>query len=127
MFLDENVVWAAGDNQLILKTTNGGAMLSNINEGSKAKIPREINLEQNYPNPFNPHTKIKFSLEKAGLVNISIYNVMGQEVKKVLNNRRLNAGFHTKVWDGRDNQGRELPTGITFTVLKQEILGKLKR
>ena len=58
--------------------------------------------------------KIKFSLEQAGLVNISIFNVMGQEVKKVLNNRRLNAGFHTKVWDGRDNQGRELPTGNYF-------------
>ena len=53
-------------------------------------------------------------MEQAGLVNISIYNVMGQEVKKVLNNRRLNAGFHTKVWDGRDNQGRELPTGNYF-------------
>jgi len=40
--------------------------------------------------------------------------VMGQEVKKVVNNRRLNAGFHTKVWDGRDNQGREVPTGNYF-------------
>ena len=112
--LDENVVWAAGNNQLILKTTSGGSMLSNINDSPGAIIPREITLEQNYPNPFNPITKIKFSLEQAGLVNISIYNVMGQEVKKVVNNRRLNAGFHTKVWDATDNQGREVPTGNYF-------------
>ena len=39
---------------------------------------------------------------------------MGQEVKKVLNNHRLNAGYYTKVWDGRDNQGREVPTGNYF-------------
>ena len=114
MVLDENVVWAAGNNQLILKTTSGGSMLSNINDSPGAIIPREITLEQNYPNPFNPITKIKFSLEQAGLVNISIYNVMGQEVKKVVNNRRLNAGFHTKVWNATDNQGREVPTGNYF-------------
>ena len=76
--VDENVVWAAGDNQLILKTTNGGGTgLSTVRDPSNPMIPENITLEQNYPNPFNPYTKIKFKLEQSGPVRLSIFNVLG--------------------------------------------------
>ena len=117
--LDENMVWAAGDNQLILKTTNGGGTLSNYNQPSNAIVPKGISLEQNYPNPFNPLTKIRFSLDQSGPVRLSVYNLIGQEVRSLLNNRELSSGYHTGIWDGHDNNGRALPTGNYFYKIEQ--------
>ena len=118
--VDENVVWAAGDNQLILKTTNGGGTgLSTIQDPSNPMLPTSITLEQNYPNPFNPYTKIKFKLEQSGPVRLSIFNVLGQEVRILVSNRKMDIGYYTELWDGTDNQGRYVPTGNYFYRIEQ--------
>lgn len=70
-------------------------------------------LKGNYPNPFNPETTIRFSLKDAGKVRISVYNLKGQMVKKVLE-RELDSGYHSVVWDGRDERGKAVASGIYF-------------
>jgi len=67
-------------------------------------LPEEYNLFQNYPNPFNPETTIKYRLFKAGKVEISIYNVLGQRVRTLINNY-LNKGNYSVKWNGKNDSG----------------------
>ncbi len=75
--------------------------------------PRTFKLYQNYPNPFNPETTIKFDLPKTDQVRIVIYNILGQEIRALLN-EPYNAGFHEVVWNGRDTYGRPVASGVYF-------------
>lgn len=77
------------------------------------EIPDKFELYQNYPNPFNPSTSITFDLPKDEFVTLKIYNVIGQEVRTLVNEFR-NAGRYTVVWDGKDNFGKVVPSGIYF-------------
>jgi hypothetical protein len=70
----------------------------------------------NYPNPFNPTTTIAFSLEKASDVAISIYNIRGQKVKTVVNGK-VDAGNHNIQWHGKDDNGKNVGSGIYFMKL----------
>ncbi len=70
-------------------------------------------LKGNYPNPFNPETNISFSLKQAAPVSIEIYNVKGQMVRKLVNDVR-EAGTHTVVWNGSDNNGRAVSSGVYY-------------
>ena len=63
------------------------------------------------PNPFNPSTVIGYQLPEAGLVRLAVYNLLGQEVR-VLVNERMEAGWFTSTWDGTDNLGRSVASGI---------------
>ncbi|HPG81862.1 MAG TPA: FlgD immunoglobulin-like domain containing protein [bacterium] len=73
--------------------------------------PLEFGLEQNYPNPFNPETRLYFQLPASEEVKLIIYNTRGQIVRH-LAERRYEAGRHTLNWDGRDNDGNRVPTGV---------------
>ena len=89
--------------------------------------PSEFSLAQNYPNPFNPTTEISFTMDNASEVNLAIYNMLGQQVK-VLANTLLNAGTHNYTWDGRDELGNSVSTGVylyTLTGGKQTITKKM--
>ena len=70
-------------------------------------------LHGNYPNPFNPETTISFSVKDKGHVKVNIYNVKGQLVKTLVNDN-MNAGKHTIVWNGRDNAGKAVSSGVYF-------------
>lgn len=70
-------------------------------------------LAQNYPNPFNPTTTIAFSIEKAGLVDLKVYDVRGTLIRTLVSETRLPNNYHL-VWDGRNNQGAEVATGVYF-------------
>ncbi|KQC10330.1 MAG: hypothetical protein APR54_12110 [Candidatus Cloacimonas sp. SDB] len=67
----------------------------------------------NYPNPFNPSTTLKFDMRKAGYVNLEIYNIKGQKVRTLINQQQ-EAGYHTKVWQGNDDAGNPVGSGIYF-------------
>ncbi|NCS90343.1 MAG: hypothetical protein CO127_05920 [Ignavibacteria bacterium CG_4_9_14_3_um_filter_36_18] len=70
--------------------------------------PAQYELTQNYPNPFNPSTKIRFGIPEAGLVNIKVFDVLGQEVTTLVNEFR-NAGYHEV-----DFSASKLNSGIYF-------------
>lgn len=72
-----------------------------------------VSLHQNIPNPFNPNTQISFDLTEAAHVNLTIYNVLGQEIRVLINEQR-GAGSYTESWDGRDARGRGLSSGVYF-------------
>jgi hypothetical protein len=94
-------------------------------------LPQSFVLEQNYPNPFNPSTHIRFELPKAAIVTLSIYNSLGQEVRRLVSGQKP-AGYHTIVWNGKDQQGRPAPSGIyhyrlqagDFIATKKMVLAK---
>lgn len=69
--------------------------------GIGAHLPDKYTLSQNYPNPFNPSTSINFGLPKAGHVSLEVFNMLGQRVTIVIDDR-LEAGHHAYVWDGKD-------------------------
>lgn len=76
-----------------------------------AETITDYELAQNYPNPFNPSTTIRFSIPQAGAVQLAIYNITGQEVRRLVSGA-MNAGRHTVIWDGKDNSGQSVPSGI---------------
>ena len=76
-------------------------------------IPSIFSLSQNYPNPFNPITKLDYNLPLRSKVNISIYNVLGQEIKTLVNEVK-EYGYHSTTWNGQDNLGRDMSSGVYF-------------
>ncbi len=71
-------------------------------------------LEQNYPNPFNPTTRIDYTLPRAARVTLAIYNAIGQEVVRLVNNEGKPAGTHGVQWNGKDASGRTISSGVYF-------------
>jgi hypothetical protein len=87
------------------------------NSGGIALVPLEFALEQNYPNPFNPETTIRYQIHKPGTVKLEIYNLLGQIVRTLVDQSQ-NAGEHLASWDGRDDAGREVSSGVYLYRLK---------
>lgn len=80
---------------------------------AQAVLPEGFALEQNFPNPFNPSTMIRYSLSEMADVKLSIYNMLGQEIRVLVRDARP-AGIHHVEWDGRDAMGRHVATGLYF-------------
>jgi flagellar hook assembly protein FlgD len=76
-------------------------------------IPTEYTLYQNHPNPFNPETNIEFALPKPEQVRLRIFDVYGREVR-FLFTMWLQAGLHAVKWDGRDDDGVAVGSGVYF-------------
>ncbi len=74
-------------------------------------LPDKYALSQNYPNPFNPTTNLEYQLPKPGRVQLTIYNTLGQKVIRLVNDLR-EAGNHTVFWNGRDQHGNSVPSGV---------------
>ena len=83
--------------------------------------PSIMVLHQNYPNPFNPKTVIKFTVTERSDMLISIYDLSGREVKELVNGE-LVSGYHQVIWDGRDNHGQSVSSGIFFCKLESKSL-----
>jgi lysophospholipase L1-like esterase len=84
-------------------------------------IPRPTRyiLNQNYPNPFNPETKIKYQVPSKGHVKITIFNMMGQRVKTLVNKEHY-PGYYAVDWDGRDAWGNNVSTGIYIYCMRSD-------
>jgi hypothetical protein len=76
-------------------------------------IPTRYSLSQNYPNPFNPVTTIAYSLPEQSHVMLEIFNILGQRVRTLLGAFQ-SAGYHRITWDGKDDQGKDVSSGIYF-------------
>jgi hypothetical protein len=84
-----------------------------IDGSTEENKPTTFLLSQNYPNPFNPVTNFKFSLPQASHVKIEIFNILGQKVKTLLD-EDMQAGSFVVDWDGKDQRGMEVSSGIYF-------------
>jgi len=84
-----------------------------ITDFENNKVSNRVHLSQNYPNPFNPVTTIQFSLARKGTVELTIYDVKGRRVKNLLSDK-LEAGRHTITWDGRNERGQVVTSGVYF-------------
>jgi len=88
-------------------------------ETSGRAKPSEFALSQNYPNPFNQTTKIEFTLAKSGFVSLSIYDLLGRKVR-TLASEHLPSGYKSVLWDGRNDSGEDVASGIYFYRIKVE-------
>ncbi len=84
---------------------------------STSQLPQRFHLYQNFPNPFNPETQIQFDLANASHVALRVYNALGQLVRNLVDSGHP-AGTFSVTWDGRDDTGQQLPSGIYFYRLK---------
>ncbi len=97
----------------------------------KGGIPTEFALAQNFPNPFNPWTQIGYQLPAESHVKITIYNTLGVEVATIVD-KEQQAGYYNVTWDGRDNKGQTVGSGLylyrmnagSFTVVKKMVFMK---
>lgn len=81
-----------------------------------------------YPNPFNAQAEISYALPEDGAVTVEIYNVMGQKVRQLVNENR-SAGFYTVLWNGKNDAGRDVPSGMYFAAVRtrsESVVAKLQ-
>jgi M6 family metalloprotease-like protein len=106
-----NCLYAMQEHMGLMTFTN--ALITGVEEKGAA-MPEAFTLAQNHPNPFNPSTIIAYSLPKETKVRVTIYNTMGQEVIRLLDDKKQDAGQHVISWNGRDAAGRSVGTGLYF-------------
>lgn len=86
---------------------------SAISASTADALPTAYGLSQNSPNPFNPTTTIGFAAPQAGQVKVSVFNILGQNIKDLVDGY-MDAGFHQVVWDGKDRSGDQVASGVYF-------------
>lgn len=80
-------------------------------------VPSNFELSQNYPNPFNPTTNIRFAIPQEGKVRLEVYDIQGQLVNSLIDSEVMNAGSYQVDWNGKDNTGTRVSSGIYFARL----------
>lgn len=80
---------------------------------AKAPVPEVYKLAQNFPNPFNPTTTIRFDLPEVANVKLEIYNILGQKVRTLIDGK-MDPGFHTEHWDGQNDFGLRVSSGVYY-------------
>ncbi len=86
---------------------------SSVEEEAGTNVPLSFSLGQNFPNPFNPETVIEYFLPRESQVQITIYNLLGQKVRDLID-QRVSAGHQKVSWDGRNDKGEAVSSGIYF-------------
>lgn len=108
-----------------LSSTEGLAMPATVKDNFEL-LPHGYALYQNHPNPFNPSTAITFDIPKAASVELKIYNVLGQEICRLVD-AFLPAGRHQVTWDGRDRDGSVMASGIYFYTITADRFNDRKK
>jgi hypothetical protein len=88
-----------------------------VNTKESRTYPDGFTLRQNTPNPFNPFTTISFQLPRPGAVNLSVYSITGQKVRTLVSSK-LSAGTHSVSWDGQDDAGGPVSSGVYLSRLE---------
>ena len=112
------------DNHEILQAAQINLIPTSTND---PVVPVDVSLHQNYPNPFNPSTTISFDVtQTSSYVDIGIYNMKGQKVKQLVN-EQLYAGQHSVIWNGTDDSGNPVTSGIYLYKLKSGVYTSTKK
>jgi hypothetical protein len=99
-----------------------GCTIDGVDYGKTVDVPPEsgrlvgFDLNQNFPNPFNPSTQIQFSLSSSSNVLLTVFDITGRYVRKLVDGTEP-AGRHSVSWDGRNDRGRQMSSGVYFYVL----------
>ena len=136
---EENYDWAGEDIDL---TEDGGAIIaidngqlgflridnvqSILENNSDIIGPHHFRLISNYPNPFNPKTQIRYELLEEGFIRLKVYDISGKPVRTLVNEYRQK-GDHSIVWNGDDDNGLALPSGIYFSMINNESLSSTSK
>ena len=116
---DLRTFYILDENRMILLGDGGSIYQLNLDELVGVEVPAvhpipvSMQLFQNYPNPFNPVTNIRYRLAQGGPVHLAIYNLLGQRVRTLVNLRQ-SPGEYTVRWDGRNEAGRPVSSGLYF-------------
>jgi hypothetical protein len=110
----------------VILLENSDNMLSSDDEIITFISPEQYRLSQNYPNPFNPNTTIEYTIPINRKVSVKIYNVNGQLVNTLVNNEFVDAGTHKVMWNGKNNNGITVSTGMYFYSLEWAGMKKVK-
>ena len=97
-----------------------------VSIGDEVVLFNQTTLKSNFPNPFNPETTIRFSVAKESNVYIGIYNVKGQRIKSLINGF-VNSGDHQVIWNGSDESGRTVSSGLYFYRMRAGEYTSIKR
>ena len=128
IFLPERVVFLANVHEEtgIISFSLGQPQAKPAARGNDGPLPIEYALYDNYPNPFNSATTIHFSVAEAGNVKLTIYNILGQQVRLLTNETRP-AGRYSIRWDGRNAQGGPIASGVYFYRLEANDFAEVKK
>ena len=116
-FKDRNVSTGTFLYRLKQIDLNGNYEYSNVVEVTVDFSPTEFMLSQNYPNPFNPSTTIEYSIPERTDVNLTVVNIVGEEVATLVN-QTMDAGNYSVVFDSHSGKVRNLPSGVYFYTLQ---------
>jgi len=97
-----------------------------FSEGSAAPHPTKFGLQQNYPNPFNPETVMKFSVPQDCWVSLKVFNLLGQVVTTLVDEQK-SAGEYAVQWNGKNQQGQDVASGVYFYRIKAGDYESVKR
>lgn len=100
--------------------------LSDLGTQPEKKKPTQFKIIQNYPNPFNPITNMRYDLPEATNVTISIYDIMGREVRNLINTNQ-NSGYKSVVWNGTNNNGEMVSGGMYFYTIKTNTFSQTRK
>jgi hypothetical protein len=92
-------------------TTGVFYITENMSNSETDVFPRKFQLAQNYPNPFNPITTLRYDLPENGLVTIIIYDMLGKQVKTLINQTQ-DAGSRSVFWNATNDYGKPVSAGI---------------
>lgn len=99
---------------------------TDIDDNATTQLPEEFLLQQNYPNPFNPVTTITYAIPQESHVKLVVYDLLGREVATLINNQQ-NAGNHTIQWNGTNNSGNNVSSGIYIYKLETDSFNDAKK
>ena len=101
-------------------------ILGALNIDHSSLLPKDFTIYQNFPNPFNPETTLIYDLPNDEYVILTIYDILGNEVKLMVNEYQL-AGQKTVHWDAKNNNGTLVPSGVYFYIFKAGSFSQMKR
>jgi subtilisin family serine protease len=113
-------------NRRMNNIANQNHTITSVHDEESQSVPREFELYQNYPNPFNPATVIEYTLKRSAEVSVSIFDVLGRKVRSY----RLGArpiGRNRLLWDGRDEDGVDVASGVYFYRIKTGIVSQTRK
>ncbi len=128
MFMRDDVPGAPVDRNHIYRDVTRGWLMGTLTwpNITGADAPKAYALAQNFPNPFNPSTTIRYDMKAKGLVTVKIYDVAGRLVRTLVNEAK-DAGAYAAVWDGRNNGGVGVASGIYFYKMETSAFSATKK